>query len=254
MFNLLKKRDNSKRPRIYYLEVPITNNCNLSCNICARHCNLIDKEQFADIEQFKKDITELSKKIDIGFFKLSGGEPLLTENICDFIEMSRKLLPDSYIVIHTNGILLPEMKNKFWEALRNNKIALDISKLPISSDKFSQMLDLIDDNDITLHSVFLRKKCCDNFNKEGTSEPQKAFDACIYRKKLTLWKQKLYTCYACYREIYNKQYGTNLPLPNAIDIYSSTGNEIQDQIYKPSPACRFCREQLIFLPRETYLK
>lgn len=254
MFNLLKKKNNSKKPRIYYLEVPITNNCNLSCNICTQHCDLVEKEQFAEIEQFKKDITALSKKIDIGFLKLSGGEPLLAENICDFVKISRELLPDSYIVIHTNGTLLQEMKNNFWEALRKNKIALDISKLPISNDKFSQILDLIDDNDITLHSIFLKKKCCDNFNKEGTSDTQKAFDACIYRKKLTLWNQKLYTCYACYREIYNKKYGTNLPLPNAIDIYNSSGSEIEEQIYKPSPACRFCREQLIFSQRETHFK
>ena len=239
-FNLFKKNKEYVLPR---LEIHLTDHCNLNCNHCGHYAHLVDKEVFTDINQFTKDINELSSKIKYLQIKLLGGEPLLHPDIVKFIEETRKAYPKSSIFILTNGILLPRMNDDFWNAVLKNRIMIELSKYPIlSGDTFSSLLDLIDDKRAILGQIYLKKRFYSNLNVEGTSDKVKSFKSCNSFFVNQLWQSKLYSCMACYRKYYNDKYKTNIALPNCADIYNLSAEEIYKTMRKPSEGCRYCFE------------
>ena len=83
-----------------------------------------------------------SKKIDFKIIRLMGGEPLLHPHVNKFIEVTRKYYPSNDIRIVSNGILIPAMKQDFWDTMKENRIKFDLSKYPPASDNFSKYLGL----------------------------------------------------------------------------------------------------------------
>ncbi len=244
MFNCLFKK--SLKPFISYVEVHITDHCNLKCNHCSHFCNLIDEEIFIDLEQFKKDFDILSKKIYIKRIRIMGGEPLLNPDINLYLKAARNAFPEAVISVVTNGILLPKMKEDFWNTLKENKIIIDLTKYPILGNKFSELLDLIDDHNMQVGNVKLAKKFYESVNPKGDSDIRKSWTICGSKYAVNLWRSKLYPCQNCYRYYYNKKYGTNMDLPPEVDFYKLDGEEIVEQLNKlkkPFDACRFCLEQ-----------
>lgn len=107
-----------KRFKNVYIE--ITNVCNLSCNFCPktkRKYKFMDKEEFSHIIQAVKPFT------DQVYFHLMG-EPLLNENIEEFLKESAK--NDLKVNLTTNGTLLNKNSDKLInsEALRQVNISL----------------------------------------------------------------------------------------------------------------------------------
>lgn len=227
-------------PKIKYMETHLCDHCNLNCKRCGHFCNLINEEIFTDLEQYKKDIVELSKKIQIGQIRLMGGEPLLHPQVNEFVIATRQAFPKSDIRIVTNGILLPAMKEDFWETCRANRVKIDLSKYPIVGNKFSEYLDLLDDNNVALGYIHLAKKFHSKRNENGDSDIVEAFKACSSKNCVTLWKQKIWVCPACYREYSNKIYNENRDLPDGLNIYEATSEEMMKVLNHPCEACRWC--------------
>lgn len=237
MFNFKIKK---KRYMLPLLDVHILDHCNLKCNHCAHYCHLIKEENFLSVEQLEQDMCELSKKIFFRIIRLMGGEPLLHPKLSDMLKLTRKYYPYTDIRIVTNGILLPAMDETFWDTMRKYHITVDISKYPILGNKFSELLDLIDDNRVRLGHVNLCKRFYDKVNDEGSVDKEKAYAVCASRMNLNLWNSKIYTCQACYRDYYNKIYNKNVLLPKGYDIYKTTGKELYNAFGKPDEACRHC--------------
>src|SRR5687768_11507768 len=87
------------------IEFNLTEHCNLSCAHCD-HSSLMLPKKFASLEQFTKDIEQLSKVMHAADFKFAGGEPLLHPDLLDFIRIARKnQIAERYVLI-TNGVLL----------------------------------------------------------------------------------------------------------------------------------------------------
>lgn len=120
--------------KISYFLYEIVHHCNLNCKSCD-HCAPIAKPEFEDINVFIKDLKRMTQLFDeINTFAIMGGEPLLHPNINDFIVNSAKIFLNTYIQLWTNGILLTEMDEKFWETLSKHKIILIITKYGIELD------------------------------------------------------------------------------------------------------------------------
>lgn len=255
MFNISNSNNPSGKPLIQYLETHIVDHCNLKCNHCSHFCHLIDEEIYTDINQFTKDINELSSKLDVFQLRLLGGEPLLHPQINNFMIEARKAFPASFISIVTNGILLPSMPQSFWDTVKENRIKIDLSKYPIIGNKFSEILDLIDDHDMQPGNIKLAKKFFESLNPKGDSDIEKSYKICGSKACVNLWKQHLYPCQNCYRYYYNKKFNTNLELPPAIDLYKLSGKEIFEELKKykkPFSACKFCLEKGIVREWELY--
>lgn len=91
-----------KYKRIY---IEITNICNLNCHFCPKTKR---KYKFMNIKEFEKILYEIKPYTDYIFFHLMG-EPLLNDNIGDFLELSYKR--GFKVNLTTNGTLINNRKN-----------------------------------------------------------------------------------------------------------------------------------------------
>ena len=93
------------------IRISVTDQCNLRCFYCyitenKNHNNPL-YNNFLSFEKLY-DILKVSVSLGIKRIKITGGEPLLRENIVDFIGMIKNIDEIEDISITTNGILLKE--------------------------------------------------------------------------------------------------------------------------------------------------
>lgn len=235
---LFRKKMQSKLP---YLELHILDHCNLNCAGCDHYCPLVTEEKFIDIEEFTEDIKELSKKIDFKIIRLMGGEPLLHPHVNKFIEVTRKYYPSNDIRIVSNGILIPAMKQDFWDTMKENRIKFDLSKYPPASDNFSKYLDIIAAHNISIGNIHVANEFMATINPKGDSDPIEAYKHCYSRECVNLMNHRVYNCSQCYRGYYNKYFNAHLAEMEGIDIYKNSGRKIKKFLLTiPGNACKYC--------------
>ncbi|MBD3228114.1 MAG: GTP 3',8-cyclase MoaA [Candidatus Lokiarchaeota archaeon] len=116
--------DNYGRP-VDNFRISITNRCNLNCVYC--HREGIHRKDF---EEMKSDeiirIITLSIEFGIKYIKITGGEPLIREDIFEIIRKIRNIKEIKNISLVTNGTLLEEKAFKLKDAgLDRVNISLD---------------------------------------------------------------------------------------------------------------------------------
>lgn len=242
IFHLKKQR---KKPEFSYIEIPITLNCNLKCNHCTFFCNLIDEKVYVDINEFKKDINKLAKKIDIKQLRLIGGEPLLHPDINQFVQETKNAFPKTSLSIATNAILINSMPESFWKTLKEYKTGVNISYYDIWENNFYKVTDILKEKEIN-YTVNNINFFYEQLNINGDSPIKKTFKNCLCKEYINLWEHKLYKCQKIFRLFYNKKYNTSIELPPGIDIYKASGKELYNKLVKnpkPFSACRYCHEK-----------
>ncbi len=113
-----------------YLRVSVTERCNFRCQYCMpeKPFSWVPKEDllsYEDLFRFIKiGIDEGIKKI-----RITGGEPLLRENLDTFINMIYSYKNDIDLALTTNGYLLPQLAQKLKNVgLKRINISLDSLK------------------------------------------------------------------------------------------------------------------------------
>lgn len=111
---------NSKKPRFKKVYIEITNVCNLQCEFCPKTKR---KPKFLSIQEFEHIIEEVSPYTNYVYLHIMG-EPLLHQNLKDFIEIAAK--KNIKVNLTTNGTLLSHEKDFLLElsALRQVNISL----------------------------------------------------------------------------------------------------------------------------------
>lgn len=97
-----------------YLEFNITNMCNNKCLGCTRDSPFIKNDK-SDFESYKNDLTMLSKVMKIKKFRILGGEPLLINELTEFLKFARSLKMFDDVGICTNGRLLNKQKDELFQ-------------------------------------------------------------------------------------------------------------------------------------------
>lgn len=99
-------------PLFNKIEIETISQCNNSCSFCpVSVSNDIRKHKVMTMDIFRKiilELNELNYSGSIGLF--SNNEPLLDSMLMDRLQFARKKLPDAYIYIYTNGLLLTPEK------------------------------------------------------------------------------------------------------------------------------------------------
>ncbi len=230
---------------INYLEIHITDSCNLKCKNCSHFCYLVDELILINIDDFKKDVEELSKKININTIRLMGGEPLLHPQVNEFMYYTRLFFPNSIIKLVTNGLLLAAKKSDFWDCVKKYNIYIDLSYYSLYKKYIDEVKNILKMNNIEDRLWLVDQKIFFNlFNQYGTSNEEIAFKNCTRKICTNLWNHKLYICPECFRYYYNKKNKTNIDLPYGIDIYKMSSKKIYENLTKNKPlkACRYCKE------------
>jgi len=144
---IINMRDKCGR-EISYLRISVTKRCNLNCSYCG------SKKVSAETELTIPEITAITKALaekGITKVRLTGGEPLVREDLCDVAREIKKIPGIKELYVTTNGILLKEKAKALKEAgVDGVNISLDtldknIYKSLTGTDKLSEVLDGIDE-------------------------------------------------------------------------------------------------------------
>jgi hypothetical protein len=183
-----------------------------------------------------------------------GGEPLLHNNIIDFLTIGRKYFPKANLEIWTNGILLPKQTPEFWEICRVKNIRINITEYPIKINR-EQINNLArqynvkfvyPDNKTELLWIEMKLK------KSGCQDIEKNFRFCgMSNECIHLYEGKLYTCpIIAYVKYLNNYFDENFKVTedDYINIYKAKNmDEILDFLCKPIPFCKYCSIEKVCL-------
>lgn len=175
--------ERSPLPFFNKIEIETINKCNNTCSFCP--VNILDDKRYhitMSMELFRKIILELKDmKYADAINLFSNNEPLLDPFLLDRLKFAREQLPDAYICIYTNGILLtPE---KFMQLfpyvnfLHINNYNTVPELLP-EHQKLQKMLieNQIPDDKVEIH---LRNKC-ECLSTRGGQAPNRNEEALLY--------------------------------------------------------------------------
>ncbi|MGE4519219.1 MAG: DUF5714 domain-containing protein [Desulfobacteraceae bacterium] len=101
----------------------ITDNCNLKCSHCLFSCSS-EKKSSLDLKSIK-DCVDQTYRLGTKVFYLTGGEPLVHENICEIMQYILAF-DDTFVTVMTNGVLVPKFAD-FFRKLPLNRIFFQVS-------------------------------------------------------------------------------------------------------------------------------
>lgn len=229
-------------------EVQVAEHCNLNCRDCLHFSPLAEKE-FLDVKEYQRDCAQLSKLFDAEAERiyLVGGEPLLHPDLIEIMRITREAFAYGQIGIITNGILLPSLDERFWEACKEYRIEILPTKYPISLD-YSGIEEQIKHRGVLCHpfSEAMPHMLRTPLSLKGDQPVEENFYNCNHSNNcLTLRHGKLYTCeIAAHAHHLKKYFNLNMSLSerNGVDIYTvRSGEELMRKLTKPIPFCRYCR-------------
>ena len=124
---MAEKLIDSYKRKIDYLRLSVTDRCNLRCIYCMpkEGIKLIDKRELLTFEEIIRVVKILSE-LGIKKVRITGGEPLLRENILGLIDKINKLDAIEDISLTTNGTLLSRHLSGLYRAgIKRLNISLD---------------------------------------------------------------------------------------------------------------------------------
>lgn len=95
------------------LRMSVTQRCNLSCPYCHNEGQLSSKHEMSYSKI--KEILSSARSVGISQLKLTGGEPLLRDDILDIVKYAKEVGFEDISMV-TNGILLPRYASLLREA------------------------------------------------------------------------------------------------------------------------------------------
>jgi len=202
-------------------------------------------EVFKKFEVFKADFERLKTLFhEIYEIRILGGEPLLHPEVLKYCEFIRSLYPNTNISLFTNGILLADMPDDFWEACSQNDILIKITHYPIEL-KLTQIRKTAKDKNVKLKIPKQVRTFFKHLNIKGDSDQKASFYNCrLMFKTPQLNDGKIFSCFfPAYVHIFNQYYNYDLTpvAEDYIDIYSDTASdEIITFLNHPIPMCRWC--------------
>ena len=244
-----------RRPLIQ-LSYDLTEHCNLNCAGCDHFSPIADRI-FTDVNEFERDMVRLSELFNgmARYIHLVGGEPLLHPDIVQFMRIARKHFPSGCIKIITNGVLLNEMSDAFWDSLAELNVSVEVTPYPIKLNR-----NAISEK-AKSHRACVEWFCrngteiaddCDSkmmmhmpLNINGDGDPVSNWLECYHANSCICVKHgKIYPCTICPNiEHFNKKFDTKLLITenDYLDIYSDiTSEDIMAFLARPISFCRYC--------------
>lgn len=232
-----------------YIETHVVDYCNLNCRSCGHMASLFSKNDFYKLDEFRRDMRQLSYHIDLAVLRLLGGEPFLAKNLDEYVKISREYFPQSMIVIVTNGLLIPTIDKKILTAIRENQVVVEITQYPPTTKMMDRISQTLNDNGV-IHFFgapikdfmmrFIRGKEDQKYN------PIQSMKLCESRYCHFLRNGKLYKCPGDalmykWKETFPGRGRNALPDEMGVDIFSENFLELlQHVIDYPIRLCETC--------------
>lgn len=246
-----EKKLNCTIKRINQIQTHVVDHCNLNCVRCTHFSPLADDSFYLDKAQFERDIIQLSKLTggDVEEYQLAGGEPLLHPECHVFPYIIRKWLPNTKIIIITNGTLFDRVGEEFYESCQINQVQLWVTVYPIEKD-YSKIADQLTEKGIDF--VMGNSGNTDDEPKEmwgvayrlaGDLDGQRNFEECFGRCVM-IRNGRIYLCtQGAYSDLFNRYFHKELPGPevNGVDLYEVDSlEELTSRLARKIPFCDYC--------------
>ena len=235
-----------KRPTLFF-HLDITNYCNLNCRACGSYSPLAEKK-FDDVKMMQKSLEHLSK-LSGGIchhINILGGEPLLHPELVSIMRMTREYFPVGSILLVTNGTLLLQQNEEFWETCRNNRIIIAPSHYPVDID-YEEIQRKVREEGCKYRCSAVASDMWffSGIGEDVDSIESKRFMECVFANDCGVLKDgKLYMCPKPAKvDLVNKTFGTDFKVTEKdyIDIFKINDvDEILEFLAKPIPFCRYC--------------
>lgn len=248
--------DLSKKPLLKYIEMHVTDICNLKCKGCTHFASLFHKDE-TSYESFVQDITELSNKFDVAVIRLMGGEALLNPRLAEYLNITRKKFPNSKLFLVSNGLLVARMTDKLCNSIKQNDITLNITVYKPTYDKIAEIEQFLSDRKIShfygqgnsecsATDVIEKFHTCLTLSNNRTIEDS-GFQNCYGKYCWMLRNGMLSKCVyplLCYK--LNEKFHTNF-ITTDTDICVlkdiTDGWKIVKSLADPIPFCKYCSNE-----------
>lgn len=228
-----------------YIEVHLTDHCNLNCRGCGHFSPLFDPS-FADPSRFETDMSRLAQLFDsVGRLHLLGGEPLLHPRVNDLLRIARAAFPDAPISLVTNGLLLGRMDDSFWSAVASTDTRVDVTRYPARLD-VDRLVRLARAHRVMLRMTgrkerFFKIPLC----ASDTGDARSSFESCRHLFACpNLRDGRIYPCPTIpLASALTRAFGIELPPGplDSLDIHHASAEEVLRFLDGSVPWCRNCR-------------
>ena len=236
---------NSDKFYLEYIETHIVDYCNLNCRSCGHLASLYSEKDIYPLDEFKRDMCQLSKKVDLAVLRLMGGEPFLAKNLDEYVKIARKYFPQTMIVIVSNGLLIPAVNKRILQTISENRVLVEMTQYPPTTkamDKISQTL--VECNVSHFFGEPVKEFMSRFVRGKARYDPYTSMEACISRYCHFLRHGKIYKCPGdalSYKFMEEFPGRFNLPPEEGVDIYSENFLELLQQcIIYPIQCCETC--------------
>ncbi len=231
-------------PVMETLETNVVDYCNLNCKGCSHFSNIFEKNAQIPYEVFERDIKFLSEKIYINQFNLLGGEVFLNTRIIDYIECLKHYMPKTYIVVITNGLLIPKLDKSILMELEASHVEIQITEYPPTTKIKKQIETTLNQFCIQYRLRASVATFGKNIDLTGGNNPKKSQLLCRQHTCQFLRDGKIYKCpFSALGNYFFDYYNIPLHFEEGIDIYRKDINweELPNNLRKmPIESCRYC--------------
>ena len=240
-----------KKRQLLGFRIRVAEHCNLNCKGCNNFAPIAEPE-FVDLNELHRDLTRLGELFEhkCNYIYLTGGEALLNPNLTTIMKMARNAFSYGTISVFSNGILLSQQPDSFWNACRENNIEIICTAYPININ-VEEVRTRAESFGVKFQWAWGQKEheintfVIEPINLAGNSDIKRNFASCIRANNCVyLIHGRMYTCsFVATIRHFNKYFNKNIPITeeDSINIYDDiTGDEILSRLAKPIPICRFC--------------
>ena len=231
---------------ICYLETNMVDSCNLNCKNCAHFSSLFRKDEVYPLEDFERDICQLSKQCDVMIFRLLGGEPLLLKNLDEYLKIARNYFPKTNLRIVTNGLLIQSLTKRVLKAIKENNFIVDITPYAPTRKIIHVINEILTSYRIPFwFDEFFKDEFVSFLTLHPGNNTAKSRVACGNDVCRFLRNGKIYKCPVdALKYRYEEKFGIEgLPAATGIDIYAPNFPSLIRMLDGDVEMCGWCAEQ-----------
>lgn len=206
---------NDARPLLPFVEVMLTQVCNLSCTGCSNYSDLTH-DSYVQWGQGQAWFAAWSARLRFSDIGLMGGEPLINPEWQQWVIGIREMFPEAQIRFSTNGLLLAKHPDilDFFQDIGNLvfKITVHVDHRPLENwiAECFERYDWTPVEEYGINRWVTKSNVRLQINRPKTflrpfkgnyesmspwmSDPEKAFAQCIQKTCPLLYKGKIYKC------------------------------------------------------------
>ena len=188
---------NSGKLNIKTIDVQITEKCSLKCKDCSNLMQYYTKPIDSELSTLLESVDKFMRCVDsLDEFRILGGDPFMSKDLHKIINKLVTYDQCKKVVVYTNARIVPKGNN--LEALKNDKVILDITNYGESSSAHLKVIELAKKENI----AFSTMRCttwqdCGRiipFSNKNVNDLEHQFTNCCNSDLITLLHGKLYRC------------------------------------------------------------